>query len=550
MIQMFAAINPTPAPAPAPCADIKPRPAAAETSTDASARGCFHDVLRAAEADSRSTSDAVDSDRPSEPVAERAAAPVQAPAREDAPKADPCEDPAVAEAELVAALTAAAAGETTAAVEPVFASPPAAEPTQVDAEATGETLLDLIGRLKAALEEADTGRDGAARVTQLLQQIDLQAAKLPAEALPGRIHQALRDLRAHLSGIAWGKAVTAAAASSEPAAPGEPAPAVDIVRADTLGGDTAGAVTSARPDTPVAAAPAATSPGFEHARPLSRPLADLRTPSERPTAPAAADAEMTVEHPAHARFTPVHPADASRSNGPAASGLPATAEPVSAPEDRPADASADARAPRDPLSAMKTAAVETLATGENDPGVGPDSLPADGRGLRLHEPRADRPADSASVVRDREPAGVTRAGVFDQIVQRAALQVRTDQSEIKIDLKPDFLGNVRMQIVAEQQQVSVRILTDTPVVRDMIETGLQQLRSDLQSHGLQVDRIEVSVSDGYRDPRQRQGRGGEAAGGEREEVDAAARTGAAECSEWMAYRPAGSARRSNIDMFV
>jgi flagellar hook-length control protein FliK len=194
--------------------------------------------------------------------------------------------------------------------------------------------------------------------------------------------------------------------------------------------------------------------------------------------------------------------------------------------------------------------VETLATGENDPGAGPDPLPADGRGLRLHEARADRPVDSTSIYRDREPAGVTRAGVFDQIVQRAALQVRNDQSEIKIDLKPDFLGNVRMQIVAEQQQVSVRILTDTPVVRDMIETGLQQLRSDLQSQGLQVDRIEVSVSDGYRDPRQRQGQGGEAARGGREEVDTAARTGAAERNDSMAYRPAGSARRSNVDMFV
>jgi hypothetical protein len=50
-------------------------------------------------------------------------------------------------------------------------------------------------------------------------------------------------------------------------------------------------------------------------------------------------------------------------------------------------------------------------------------------------------------------------------------------SEIKIDLKPDFLAIMRMQIVSENQQVSVRILTELPAVRDMIETGLQQLRS-------------------------------------------------------------------------
>jgi flagellar hook-length control protein FliK len=247
----------------------------------------------------------------------------------------------------------------------------------------------------------------------------------------------------------------------------------------------------------------------------------------------------------------VRPADAVQPKGPTVPAVPPTAESVPAPiENRPAEASTDTRANREPPPALKTAAVEAPTT-EPNPGAGPDPLSADGRGLRPHETRADRPAESSSAGRDRETAGVNRSGVFDQIVQRAVLQVRNDQSEIKIDLKPDFLGNVRMQIVAEQQQVSVRIVTDTPVVRDMIETGLQQLRSDLQNQGLQVDRIEVSVSDGYRDPRQRQGWDGEPSKGERAEgIDTAARTGAAERSEPMAYRSVGSARRSNVDMFV
>jgi flagellar hook-length control protein FliK len=112
---------------------------------------------------------------------------------------------------------------------------------------------------------------------------------------------------------------------------------------------------------------------------------------------------------------------------------------------------------------------------------------------------AEKTADSPSVARDKEPhAGVGRTGIFDQIVQRAAVQLKNDQGEINIDLKPDFLGRVRMQILTENQQVTVRIVTELATVRDMLETGLNQLKSELQNQGLQVERLEVAVADDQR----------------------------------------------------
>ena len=93
--------------------------------------------------------------------------------------------------------------------------------------------------------------------------------------------------------------------------------------------------------------------------------------------------------------------------------------------------------------------------------------------------------------------------MFDQIVQRAAVHVKNDQGEMRIDLKPEFLGHVRLQIVTENQQVTVRILTELPMVRDMIESNIQQLKSDLQQQGLRVERVEVAVAD---DPREHPGR--------------------------------------------
>ena len=58
----------------------------------------------------------------------------------------------------------------------------------------------------------------------------------------------------------------------------------------------------------------------------------------------------------------------------------------------------------------------------------------------------------------------------------------------------DFLGHVRMQVITENQQVTVKILTEFGFVKDMLENNIQQLKADLQQQGLEVDKVDVSVS--------------------------------------------------------
>jgi flagellar hook-length control protein FliK len=102
-----------------------------------------------------------------------------------------------------------------------------------------------------------------------------------------------------------------------------------------------------------------------------------------------------------------------------------------------------------------------------------------------------------------------RTQTLDQIVKSAVIHVKNGQHEAKIDLKPDFLGHVRMQVITENHQVTVKILTESPIVKDMIENNISQLKADLQQQGLNVDKLEVSVSndsDRYEDSRPKAGR--------------------------------------------
>lgn len=87
-----------------------------------------------------------------------------------------------------------------------------------------------------------------------------------------------------------------------------------------------------------------------------------------------------------------------------------------------------------------------------------------------------------------------QATVMDQIVDKANLRSVQGRSEIQIRLKPDFLGNVQMNIAADKEQLVVRMITDHPVVKDVVEANLHHLKTELQHQGLTIDRFEVTVN--------------------------------------------------------
>jgi len=88
---------------------------------------------------------------------------------------------------------------------------------------------------------------------------------------------------------------------------------------------------------------------------------------------------------------------------------------------------------------------------------------------------------------------------FNQLVERALITVRGEQSEARIALKPDQLGHVQMKIVTENNLVTIRIMTESPVTRDLIDANAHQLKTELQQQGLNVESIQVSVSDDQQD---------------------------------------------------
>ncbi len=97
----------------------------------------------------------------------------------------------------------------------------------------------------------------------------------------------------------------------------------------------------------------------------------------------------------------------------------------------------------------------------------------------------------------KEPQVFTKSAqenTLRQIVNKAAFNLENGRSEFKIDLKPESLGHLKMQILTENHHVTVRILTQSPLVKDMIENNLAQLKASFQNQGLEIEKFDVSVA--------------------------------------------------------
>jgi flagellar hook-length control protein FliK len=468
----------------------------------------------------------------------------------------------------------------------------ASDPKEGDAAEELSALVDLLKQLQ---ESAVTLTVESAiplnRLRQILEQWQAGANEGQTAGPTGRLLQLLKSIQAALPGIAWDEGAAAMAsqdgaaekvplksaetAGAEPMAPDESQPEGRPIDAGRVAHavlhdakDTAGAAGQADAsrtargvlhDAKDTAGAEGQADAIRAAREVMRDAKDTKVTAGQP------DAAVRVDErgPGEGRVMPAPSLAASPateslrstalpSKAQASEGsfvLPRNFEPAS---DTQSEASDDFRPPAEKALAGLTLPAADQAPEEGaSPSLRFDAALRDVHSFAVPEGSPDKPADAAAAAKGRDAAAApVKTDVFDQIVQRAAVHVKNDQGEIRIDLKPEFLGQVRLQIVTDNQQITVRILTELPMVRDMIESNIHQLKSDLQQQGLQVERVEVAVAD---DPRQNPGRQARTGSGWKGRADEDVAPAAAEISAGLqpeaAYRW-GLGGQATINMFA
>ncbi|BBO88296.1 flagellar hook-length control protein FliK [Desulfosarcina ovata] len=111
----------------------------------------------------------------------------------------------------------------------------------------------------------------------------------------------------------------------------------------------------------------------------------------------------------------------------------------------------------------------------------------------LSQNRAQTTTPFGSPSQPAAESGFNKA-VMDQIVEKAMVRSTDTGSEVRVQLKPDSLGDVRMSIISENNQLSVKMITDQHTTKEILESQLNHLRAELDKQGLVVDKIEVMVN--------------------------------------------------------
>ncbi len=104
--------------------------------------------------------------------------------------------------------------------------------------------------------------------------------------------------------------------------------------------------------------------------------------------------------------------------------------------------------------------------------------------------------DMAASVQDRfagSTAAVRPQAVMNQVLDGAVEVLRNGSGRVALTLQPPQLGKLDLDISVKDNRVTMIMLADNQEVKQMLQSGMDDLRNALQDKGFQIDRMEVLV---------------------------------------------------------
>lgn len=87
----------------------------------------------------------------------------------------------------------------------------------------------------------------------------------------------------------------------------------------------------------------------------------------------------------------------------------------------------------------------------------------------------------------------TAKEIISQVIQKAAIVLTPEKSEMIMDLKPDNLGKISLKVVTENGIVMAKFIAESQQVRQVLEANMQLLKDSLEKQGMSVQGFSVSV---------------------------------------------------------
>lgn len=82
--------------------------------------------------------------------------------------------------------------------------------------------------------------------------------------------------------------------------------------------------------------------------------------------------------------------------------------------------------------------------------------------------------------------------IFEQIVEKVKIDM-DNTDEIRIKLKPDFLGEISLKLTTEKGVITAKAFVENYNIKQLIESNLDSLKENMKELGLNFEALDVSV---------------------------------------------------------
>ena len=89
---------------------------------------------------------------------------------------------------------------------------------------------------------------------------------------------------------------------------------------------------------------------------------------------------------------------------------------------------------------------------------------------------------------------VNTQDIMNQIMNYMKIQVKTDMTQMQIQLHPASLGTVNVNISSKEGVITAQFLTQTEAVKAVIESQIVQVKNNFEEQGIKVEAVEVTVA--------------------------------------------------------
>lgn len=105
---------------------------------------------------------------------------------------------------------------------------------------------------------------------------------------------------------------------------------------------------------------------------------------------------------------------------------------------------------------------------------------------------------NTTLTQNAQAKDAPEVSIIDQIRAKFAVNNQNGMQKITIGLTPESLGKLNIEITKGQNGISAQILADNPQAKELLDKNLDGLKSALQSQGVNVNNVNVKVSEAGR----------------------------------------------------